>query len=234
MTIDCASVSDEWRDKYSVDSSEQYTIQGFLFVHNYDQGYEDCFHSEISKINLQNLPIKENQYIHFMGPKDINRIYSIANDLIRLLYTKAISENYTFYYPDLVMCRRSGDIWGQPATVELLNSPYIIIKHEGTESSPSGYLIYYCRPGSSSEEFEYFLDSISRYQMLNSEEKIQIRVLQDGFDENYKSNFHTAKKKYARSWNFEPVRIAILDSIEIDLVSSVVSSYNPGDMGWRE
>lgn len=234
LTIECANVSTQWRTIYSIDSSERYCVRGFLFVHNYDGKYQDGFDVEMSKVNLQALPLAKDNYIYFMGPKDINRIYSIANDIIRLMFDKVICEGYTFYYPDLVMRRRNGDVWGQPATIESLNGPYFIIKHRSTAKSPSGYVIYYNRNGSTPDEFEYFLDSISRYQMLESGERIKVRVVSPDYDENYKSNFLTAKKKYAKVWGFDPVREGILAAIEIDLVTSMVSNYNPGDMGWRE
>lgn len=234
LTIECANSSDDWRQMYSVDPSERYSVRGFLFVHNYDGKYQDGFKDELAKINLQNLPLAKDNYIYYMGPKDIDRVYSIANDIMRLQYGKSIPQEYTFYYPDLVMCRRNGDVWGQPATIESLNGPYFIIKHKETEKSPSGYVIYYNRPGSTPDEFEYFLDSISRYQMLESGERIKIRVVSQEYDAKYKSNFLTAKKKYAKVWGFDPVRESILEAIEIDLVTSVASNYNPGDMGWRE
>ena len=175
-----------------------------------------------------------NTYIHFLGPYDIQRLYSIGNDLIRLKESDDLPPDYTYYYPDLVMWRRQGDVWSQPATIESLTGPYLIIKHAKTSSVKSGYLIYYNRSGSSAEEFEYFLDSLSRYQMLESGENIRIRVTDTNPNENLKSIFHLAKKKYAKAWGFDPKREEILDKIEIDLITSVTNTYSPGNMGWRE
>src|SRR5690606_4792753 len=118
--------------------------------------------------------------------------------------------------------------------IESLTGPYIIIKHGSTESCCAGYVIYYNRPGESSEEFEYFLDSLSRYQMLESGEKIRIRVTNADAMDDLKSVFQTAKKKYVKAWGFDPAREAILDKIEIERITNVTSTYNPGDMGWRE
>lgn len=53
---------------------------------------------------------------------------------------------------------------------------------------------YSIESGESVEEFEYFLDSLSRYQMLDSEELIQIKVTHQTPDKNWRSNLHTAKK----------------------------------------
>ncbi|MHC9034250.1 hypothetical protein ACYTTR_00835 [Cobetia marina] len=234
MTVECARESENWRDIYSVDRSEDYEIRGFLFIHNHDNGYEKNFYESIDKINLHNLPVPRNTYIHFVGPHDIQRLYSIGNDIIRLKDADELPKQYSFYYPDLVMWRRHGDVWGQPATIESLTSPYLIIKHGPAEQISPGYLVYYNRPGESVQEFEYFLDSLSRFQMLDSDEIVRIRVTHNSPDEKMRSNFQAAKKKYARSWGFDPSREAILDRINIDKITAVTSTYNPGDMGWRE
>jgi hypothetical protein len=236
MTIECANESTEWRKKYSVDSSELHEVRGMLFIHNHnhDNGYDKPFYEAIDKIDLQALPVAPGSYLHFLGPHDIQRLYSIGNDIIRLKGEGELPKEYTFYYPDLVMSRRQGDVWDQSATIESIAGPYIIIKHGSSENYGAGYVIYYNRPGESPEEFEYFLDSLSRYQMLESGEKIRIRVTNSDAIDDLKSVFQTAKKKYARAWGFDPARERILDQIEIDRITSVTSTYNPGDMGWRE
>ena len=70
--------------------------------------------------------------------------------------------------------------------------------------------------------------------MLDSDEIVRIRVTHNNPDEKIRSNFQAAKKKYSRSWGFDPSREKILDSITLDKITAVTSTYNPGDMGWRE
>ena len=53
-------------------------------------------------------------------------------------------------------------------------------------------------------------------------------------DTNLKSVFRMAQKKYVKAWGFDPAREAILSQIQIERITSVTSTYNPGDMGWRE
>ena len=144
-----------------------------------------------------------------------------------------MSEEYTFYYPDLVMRRRQGDVWAQPATIEALTSPYLIIQHKGAGDVSPGFIIYYNRPGASSPEFEYFLDSLSRYQMLESGKSVQIRVTSSEADSLIVANFKAAKEKYAKVWGFDPIRQTVLDAITIDPVTAVTDAYSPGWMGWR-
>ncbi len=233
MTVECAKESDEWRKKYSVDASETHEVRGMLFVHNHDNGYDKPFYEAINKVNLQSLPVAPGSLLHFLGPHDIQRLYSIGNDIIRLKGENELPQEYTFYYPDMAMSRRQGDVWGQPATIESIAGPYIIIKHGPADAYEAGYVIYYNRPGESPEEVVYFLDTLSRYQMLDSGEKIRIRITHSDVTDDVKSIFQTAKKKYVKAWGFDPAREAILDEIEIERITSVTSTYNPGDMGWR-
>jgi len=234
MTIECANESSEWRNKYSVDASEPHEVRGMLFIHNHDNGYDKPFYEAIEKVDLSALPVAPGSILHFLGPHDIQRLYSIGNDIMRLKCEDELPKEYTFYYPDLVMSRRQGDVWGQSATLETLTGPYIIIKHQSTENCGSGYVIYYNRPGNSPEEFEYFIDSLSRYQMLESGERIRVRVTDENAIDDLKSVFQMAKKKYVKAWGFDSGREAILDQIEIDRITAVSNNYNPGDMGWRE
>ena len=53
-------------------------------------------------------------------------------------------------------------------------------------------------------------------------------------DDDFKSIFKIARARYAKVWGFEKTRIDILERIEIDRVTAVSATYNPGDMGWRK
>ncbi|WBM44744.1 hypothetical protein [Pseudomonas putida] len=237
MTIECALDSDSWRRTFSIDTSEEYEVRGLLIVHNHDHGYQKAFRDLIDKIGFDSIPIPANVCLHYFGPDDLMRLYSIANDIMRLSFQRKISSDYTFYYPDLVMRHRQGDIWGQPATVEALTSPYFILQYRNLESKTdpaSGYVVYYNRPGATAEEFEYLLDSLSRYQMLESEKYVQIRVTHKNPNHDIVANFNLAKTKYAKMWGFDPIREQILNEIKITTVTSMVDGYNIAWMGWRE
>ncbi len=234
MTVECARTSAEWRQIYSVPDDEEHDVQGFLFVHNHDRGYEGKFSESMDRVSLSALPVAADTVIHFMGPTDISRLYSIANDLMRLKFGKVLPvDEHTFYYPDLVLTRRHTDTWGQPATIELLMSPFFIIKHACAEKVSAGYLIYYNRPGCSAEEFEYLFDCISRFQMLEHGQLIRIRSCHGSPDSKMLSHFEAAKKKYAKAWGFDQKRSELLEKITIEMITSVADTYNPGNVGWK-
>ena len=234
LTVECARESAEWRKLYSVTDDEVYEVEGFLFVHNHDKGHVNEFAEAMGKISLSALPVAADTVIHFMGPNDVLRLYSVANDLMRLKSKKIIPEDqYTFYYPDLLLARRRIDEWQQAATVELLMSPFFIIKHGLSEKSGPGYIIYYNRDGATVSEFEYIFDCMSRYQMLEQGLSLMIRSCYKNPDSAMLSNFTTAKKKYAKAWGFDLRRTEVLDSIKLEKISSMADTYTPGDMGWR-
>ncbi|BDB19259.1 hypothetical protein cym2001_26240 [Pseudomonas sp. CYM-20-01] len=237
MSIECAQDSESWRSTFSIDTSEEHEVRGLLVVHNHDHGYHKVFSDLIDNIGFDSIPIPANVCLHFFGPEDLMRLYSIANDIMRLMHQRKISPDYTFYYPDLVMRHRQGDVWGQPATVEALTSPYLILQHSNLQAgnnSQAGYVVYYNRPGASPEEFEYLLDSLSRYQMLESGKEVQIRVTHKSPHHDVTANFNLAKTKYAKMWGFDPIREQVLNDIKISSITSMVDGYNIAWMGWRE
>lgn len=232
MTVECAQSSDVWRERYLTDPDERHEVRGLLFVHNHDQGYGASFQDALSKMNVNNIPVARDSVLHFLGPQDIQRLYTITNDMARLRDNGELDRNCTFYYPDLVMRRRHGDGWNQAATIESLTGPYLIIKHKSCENAGEGYIIYYNREGDSVEEFEYFLDSLSRFQMLERDQVIRVRVTNSA-NQDLKSVFDQAKHRYAKAWGFLRDRQEIVENISISRVTSVVATYNPGEIGWR-
>jgi hypothetical protein len=233
MTVQCAQHSQQWREQYSVPDDQSFEVRGLLFVYNHDNKYEADFGDAIRKTDLSTIPVAPKVYIHFLGPEDINRLFTIANDLMRLQHQNTLPEKYSFYYPDLVTWRRQGDVFSQPATIETLTAPYTIITYETGHKTPPGYLIYYNRPGSSADEFVYFLDSLSRYQMLEPNKLIRIRVVHKAANSHMQSYFKAAKEKYAQAWGFDEARTRILDDIQIEEVTAVVANYKGPKIGWR-
>lgn len=233
MSIECARESEDWRKKYSVLDDEAHEVRGLLFVHNHDNKYSASFAEAVKSIDLGNLPIASGVIIHYLGPDDIQRLYSIGNDIIRLRDAEELPREYTFYYPDLVMVRRHGDGENQAATIESLTGPYLILQHGRSSKCDPGFVIYYNRAGSSSEEFAYFLDCLSRYQMLERDKKIRVRITSAVGIDDLKAVFDKAKNAYVKAWGFDDDRATILNGIQIDRIPTMTTTYNPGDMGWR-
>jgi hypothetical protein len=233
MAVSCARVSSAWRTKYSISDEDNYDVRGLLFVHNHDGKFTGVFDEVVAKTNLSSIPVEPNVYIHFLGPSDISRLFTIANDIVRLQHQQTLPESYSFYYPDLVLWRRHGDVFNQPATIECLTAPYFVITYESKDKSPPGYLIYYNRSGESVGEFEYFIDSLSRYQMLEPGKFIRVRIVAATPNDEHLSHFDAAKIRYARAWGFDQSRVAILDDIKLERVTAVATTYSAPVIGWR-
>lgn len=234
MAVECAQHSTDWKTKFAIDQGEAHSVRGLLFVHNHDGLYAKNFRDEIKKVNVRTLAMRDGVYLHYLGPDDITRLHKIATDIKMLISDKDMSPDYTFYYPDLLLSRRSGAVWDQQATVEVLAGPFMIIKYPAILGLDEGYTIYYNRPGETKEEFEYLIDCLSRYQILGSGARVAIRMAGADTHDGYKSNFHLAAKSYARVWGFDAVRTEQLNAVSVDRVQAYLTSYNPGDCGWGD
>ena len=50
LSIECASQSEQWREKFGVLPDESHEVRGFLFVHNHDGLFKKDFYDEIKKV----------------------------------------------------------------------------------------------------------------------------------------------------------------------------------------
>ena len=240
MTVECAHISSSWSKKFLADE-HPYEVRGLLFVVNHDNKATARFKELFNGISKANLPIAKNQVIHVLGPLEISNLYSIAVDIKLNIADQKISQLYRFFYPDLTLWKRhTSDDQRTGATIEMLLSPYFILKHaavyddKGVEIQRSGSVVYYSRQGETIEEFVYLLDCLSRYQLVNSREQIRIRAFHTNRSHEIKNNFDKAKRRYCQMWGFEGDREHEILSIPIDGIQMTTPNYYPDEIGWRE
>ncbi|UID78712.1 hypothetical protein J3U96_19475 [Stenotrophomonas maltophilia] len=233
MSVECAAYSDVWKERFAVAADEDHAVHGLLFVHNHDGLYKKKFKEEVGKVKVRGLEIRDGVLLHYLGPDDIDRLFNIASDITNLIGRGEISKSYSFYYPDLIMSRRVGDVWDQQATFEVLAGPFVILKYPPDSGNQGGHIIYYNRSGKTREEFEYLIDCLSRFQLLDLGGEISIRMSSPEINDEFKSKFALAARKYAIQWGMDEDRAKRLESISIDRVNLYINSYNPGDCGWR-
>lgn len=246
-TVQCARASEEWQQKY-ITKDYRYEVRGMVFMYNHDDEYDNDLLERIKKINLENLPIAENNLIHLLDPKRILYLYTVVTDIQKLIATQTFPSdgNYSFLYPDLTMHKELGDTNNQAATIETLCSPYMIIKYgkvraispennkQTVVTSNGGYLVYYNQSGATHEEFMYLFDNLSRFQILNDENVVKIRVAHKDYHQNIKSNFDRAKELYVQDWGLDEYKRKTLESIELEAVTHSAPNYNPGLIAWKE
>ncbi|MFI3311181.1 hypothetical protein [Ewingella allii] len=256
-SIDCAEGSKEWKDRYSYISGSS-EVRGLLFAYNHDGNFDQLFYDVFHAIketkdvkgkkgmNLDNLPLKQGQKIHIIEPRTINYLQSVITDLTKLshLGTFPNGSNYQFYYPDLTLHKVSGIPEELPATIESLTGPFFIIKHNDVkrlnESTGNiektyehGYVIYYNGEGKDQYEFIYIFDTLSKYQLLDGNEKIRIRLIYPNIFKDVRGIYNTAIETYSREWGFDKYKRSIIESIEFDLVDFTKPSFSSVEIGWE-
>lgn len=252
-TIDCARVSSEWRERYTL-GSDQYEIRGLLFIYNHDGEYHKDFYDVFKKdpndktkkpVRIESIPIIKGQQIHIVEPQTINYLATVISDMNKLHQERSFPEkNYYFHYPDLHLHKANGNRSDRPATIEMLCSPYLIIEHDEIKKLneatgvvevcyPKGFVVYYNKPGSDVNEFIYLFDTLSKCQILDDKVNIRIRVANSKYNHDIHSVFKRAIISYAQGWGFDNYKKARLEEIEIDVIETSKTVFSPVEIGWR-
>lgn len=242
MTIECAEASTDWRTKFLDNDQEPHEVRGLLFVANHDGQVLTDFDEKLAKIGRGSIQIAKDNVIHVLGPNAISNLFSIATDIKLSAASGQISKRYRFFYPDLTLWKRArAEDERNAATIETLLSPYFILRHDRVIDEDSketlqraGSLVYYSRKGETVEEFIYLVDSLSRYQLVNANEQIRIRIFSRDRSPQFKNNFEKAKKRYCEEWGFEDGRETEIMGITIDSINQLSPNYSPDEIGWRE
>ena len=234
MSVECANISESWQQKFLISDIDFGSVAGLLFVYNHDNEYDRDFDVELNKVNLKEVSVAEDTVIFVFGPDQIRRICDVVADLKMLKADDLMvgPEQYTFFYPDLIRARRSGDEWEKPATLESLSSPWLIIKHKASEHHSSGFIVYYQQDGDTIDEFIYLLDAMSHYQMFSSDYMLRVRFIDPSMTAI--NNFERAKHEYLRMWGNDSARKKQMDSIEASHITNFTKSYNPMEIGMRQ
>lgn len=254
-TIDCAENSTQWREKYLIPNGD-FEVRGLLFVYNHDNEFQkdfiDLFYppkrtkAQLGRppkpIQLSKIPVPKDKKLHFVEPLQINYWMTIASDISDMIRLSTFPKSkFGFYYPELTFHKVVSSQKYLPATIEMLSSPFIIIKHDEVEDIvdgqikvvyDSGYVVYYNREGNTDHEFLYLLDLLSKYQLLNAGKKIRLRVPHTATSGSVRSHFNRALEKYIHEWGYDEEMKRKLD-IELELITYRIKFYNSEDIGWK-
>jgi len=233
MAVECANVSEDWQNKYLVNDIGFDHVVGMLFIFNHDDEFDKELVDVIEAIEFDKINIPENVRLVIFDPQKIRTLVNIVTDMKGLVADDLLPRTeYTFFYPDLVMAKRHGEEWSQPASIEALTSPWLIIKHRATHEIEEGYVIYYHMSGDTVDEFVYLIDAMSHYQMLLSNKPIRVRFTNPGKDA--ANNFTKAKLEYLKMWGADEAREMQLNRIDARRIARVVSNYCPMEIGMRD
>lgn len=238
-SVDCAESSGDWQKNY-VPDDKPWSVNGLLFIYNHDNCFDKDFEGMLGKIKTESLPVAKGQNLYVVSPLRIKYLMTVCSDIRRLFHEGEMPRDYSFFYPELTLHKTSGDQDQYPATIELLCAPYMIVQWDEYKLPDlddghglPGYIIYYNQPGSDYFEFLYLIDSLSRYQILNSKKRIMIRIAHDSPDVDAKANFIRAKSRYISDWGLDEHKRNAIERIDFDIVPSEVSRLTAGALAWR-
>ncbi|MDF7630477.1 hypothetical protein PUG46_14495 [Erwiniaceae bacterium L1_55_4] len=254
-TIECAKHSSEWSDKYNFTQIDS-EIRGLLFVFNHDNQMQHDFYEFFNPpkplkgrrdkaVNLENIPLCSGQQIHIIEPFLINYMLAVTSDMNEMIANKEFPDDeYGFYYPQLNFHKVAVTEKYPPATIEVLTSPFMIVKHGAVyrynrvkrveeEVYPEGFVVYYNRKGNSDNEFFYLLDVLSNYQILDGINKIRIRLAYREKDERILSHFQRGVEKYAHEYGLDEETKKRLEDIDVKVLSSVKEFFSAEVLSWE-
>lgn len=196
ITVECANKSKGWSDLYD-ETDGNHVVHGLLFIYNHDHGYDKDFLAVLQQVGTGITQLPEGKRLYVIGPERALYLYNVAKDICDLQGQQKLphDEGISFFHPDLENTRIQTQMHG-PATVEMLLSPWLVLRHRGIseKSIPAGHVIYYAGLGDSVDEFLYLLDYIFTYQLHDDSGTIQIR-LQNGKNDSA-NTFEKAKARY--------------------------------------
>ncbi len=200
ITVECANKSPAWARLYD-QTAGNHAVHGLLFIYNHDQEYDRGFSSVLQQIGSGVAQLPEGKRIYVVGPERAIYLYNVAKDISDLQGQQKLpfDESIAFFHPDLENARIQTYMHG-PATVEMLLSPWQVLRHKGMSERqiPHGHVIYYAGMGDSVEEFLYLLDYIFTYQLHDDSGSIQVRLPNGTADS--PNVFEKAKVRYGEEF----------------------------------
>lgn len=249
QSIHCARDSEEWNTRYNCHYSGE--VRGLLFLLNHDGKYTSDIRELFKKKNeadeqrviIDNLKIQPNQMIHIMDPATICYLDTIRKDTANLTSNNKFPHPRTdwfFFYPDLKISRPIPDTTDSPATIEMILGPFLIIKYkefernDGSSREKEGFLIYYKLSGASKEEFLFFLDTLSSYQIFKHNINISVRMINSDPHPQFEENFNNAIEHYIENWQLNLESAKVFKKIDFSLVENISTRFLTKPILYRE
>ncbi|NTG00798.1 hypothetical protein G6L33_11170 [Agrobacterium rhizogenes] len=176
MQVTCAETSERWQQLYA-DKDVTAAIAGLLFVYNHDDEFDRDFDGLLADIKNEELNLNEESRLFIMGPELINWLNRVASE-IKMMRGKAElpdREATYFYYPQLVRTPYVQIVQARSATLEMLTSPWIVLRHDSKKTGRKGVVIFHKRP-TSQDGLVYLLDYLRQHELLAPQLEVLIKV----------------------------------------------------------
>lgn len=177
-STDCARRSADWQSKYIPEGVPATTI-GLLFIYNHDNEYESEFEAVLQGIEQRSIDIAPELKIFVFGPSDINHALNLVHDMKNLAFDGLFTHpnECLFFYPHLI--RRRARIQHTSAlTIQAFTAPWQVytFKRPQPADKTKGLVIYGRGRGESVDEFKYIFDYLFRYQLIDEDTEIHLRL----------------------------------------------------------
>ncbi|WP_045420042.1 hypothetical protein [Vibrio jasicida] len=234
----CAQYNPNWQALYKPVDSHQ--VHGMLFVYNHCGKYNGNFDDILDDVNQSDKErtkvnhLEGYSQVYVMSPEKITELNSIAKDL-KLMTADGLlpqSDKYCFFHPSETLNKNHySQDYSEPATLEVLFSSWIIVKHDKAENTDAGgYVIYYMEQGDTVEEFVYLLDALSYYQILNDKGSVKIKLVKR--NKNGALNLQAAIAKYFGDLGYSEEQIKELkEELKANTIDKFVPQFSDVEVG---
>lgn len=236
----CAAYNPNWKKLFKPE--DPHTIKGLLFVYNHTGDYNGDFGKIVNEINdsgKDNPKVNHldgNNQIFIMSPQKIVELNSIAKDIQVMIGTKVLpdTDKFCYFHPNEVLNKNhTSHDYSEPATLEVLFSPWIIIKHAATTKIEAGYVIYYMKSGESVDEFIYLLDALSYFQILNDKGSVNIKLVHK--NSHAALNLREAVNLYFTNLGYDEERVkALQENLAGKTIDKVIPQFSSIEIGLRQ
>lgn len=225
----CAAYNEHWKNLFKPE--DPHTVLGMLFVYNHCDEYNGDFNkivretNSISKEDPKVNHLEGDNKVYVMSPYMITELHSIVSDIQTCIGKRILpdTDQMCFFHPNEILNKNHFDEdYSEPATLEMLFSPWIILKHAAAKNNDAGYVIYYMKEGKEVDEFIYLLDALSYYQILNSKGSVKIKFAKK--NEYCALNLKEAINRYFKDLGYEDSRI---QKIQESLVGNTINRVTP-------
>jgi hypothetical protein len=227
----CIEKSATWRNRYVTDDKTA-LYAGMLFVYNHDGEYNARFDEMLADLNLSNLDIPRNSKIIVLGPQEILWLDNVSDEITRMrgLGLMASAERTRFFYPPLVLAKNVQPS-ARAATIEMLNGPWIVLKHQLSEAQKEAVLVFYRGKGQQLEEFSLLIDYLMFHGLVDEGVDILVRALMP--DAEAKALFDKAIDDYILRYDGGEEIARMLKSIRYQSMTHVRRVFSTIEIGMR-
>jgi len=233
----CAQYNENWQNLFKPEAS--HAIKGMLFTYNHCGTYNGDFDEILKDINESNQDnpkvnhLEGHSQIYVMSPYKITELNSIAKDL-KVMTGEGLlpkSDKYCFFHPSEILNKNhSNQDYSEPATLEVLFSSWIIVKHDKADNTKAGYVIYYMEEGETVEEFIYLLDALSYYQILNDKGSVNIKLVKR--TQNGALNLQEAIGRYFGNIGYSEQQInGLKNDLEATTIDKITPQFSDVEVG---